>query len=322
VSVIANVVRPRRLPRSEVLAPTLAPIVLVVVFGLLNDRFLSPVNLQNIGQDGSILLVLAFGLTYVILMGAIDLSVGALLGLGEVITATLVSPLGYAAFVVAVLAGLVAGLVNGVVHVRTRIPSFIATLGMSGIWLTAALAVTRGENISVPQRDWPYLEWVQATQFGIPATVFLAAAVLVVGLILERRAPFGRYIYAIGAGEEAARASGVSIGLYKTLAFGLSGAAATGAGALFSARLLGGSPIAGDRFLLLAIAVVVVGGTALTGGTGGILRTVLGALVMTLMVNGMSILGVDPNVQQVLTGLIVIGAVLATMDRSRLFVTK
>ena len=157
MSVIANVVRPRRLPRSEVLAPTLAPIVLVVVFGLLNDRFLSPVNLQNIGQDGSILLVLAFGLTYVILMGAIDLSVGALLGLGEVITATLVSPLGYAAFVVAVLAGLVAGLVNGVVHVRTRIPSFIATLGMSGIWLTAALAVTRGENISVPQRDWPYL---------------------------------------------------------------------------------------------------------------------------------------------------------------------
>ena len=322
MSVIANVVRARRLPRLEVLAPTLAPIVLVVVFALLNDRFLSPVNLQNIGQDGSILLVLAFGLTYVILMGAIDLSVGALLGLGEVITATLVSQLGYAAFVVAVLAGLLAGLVNGLVHVRTRIPSFIATLGMSGIWLTAALAVTRGENISVPQRDWHYLEWVQANLLGIPATVFLAAAVLVFGLILEQRAPFGRYVYAIGAGEEAARASGVSIGAYKTLAFGLSGAAATGAGALFSARLLGGSPIAGDRFLLLAIAVVVVGGTALTGGTGGILRTVLGALVMTLMVNGMSILGVDPNVQQVLTGLIVIGAVLAAMDRSRLFVTK
>jgi ribose transport system permease protein len=296
--------------------------VLVVVFGLLNDRFLSPVNLQNIGQDGSILLVLAFGLTYVILMGAIDLSVGALLGLGEVVTATLVSHIGYAAFVVAVLVGLAAGLVNGLVHVRTRIPSFIATLGLSGIWLTAALAVTRGENISVPQGDWHYLEWVQATLFGVPATVFLAAAVLVFGLILERRAPFGRYMYAIGAGEEAARASGVSIGAYKTLAFGLSGAAATGAGALFSARLLGGSPIAGDRFLLLAIAVVVVGGTALTGGTGGILRTVLGALVMTLMVNGMSILGVDPNVQQVLTGLIVISAVLATMDRSRLFVTK
>jgi len=322
VNVTATVARPRRLPRPEVLAPTLAPIVLVVVFALLNDRFLSPVNLQNIGQDGSILLVLAFGLTYVILMGAIDLSVGALLGLGEVVTATLVSHIGYAAFVVAVLAGLAAGLVNGVVHVRTRIPSFIATLGLSGIWLTAALAVTRGENISVPQGDWHYLEWIQATPLGIPATVFLATAVLALGLILEGRAPFGRYIYAIGAGEEAARASGVSIGAYKTLAFSLSGAAATGAGALFSARLLGGSPIAGDRFLLLAIAVVVVGGTALTGGTGGILRTVLGALVMTLMVNGMSILGVDPNVQQVLTGLIVIGAVLATMDRSRLFVTK
>jgi ribose transport system permease protein len=304
------------------MAPALAPIVLVVIFALLNDRFLSPVNLQNIGQDGSILFVLAFGLTYVILMGAIDLSVGALLGLGEVITATLVAQIGYAAFGVAVLVGLVAGLVNGVVHVRARIPSFIASLGMSGIWLTAALAVTRGENISVPQRDWPYLEWAQATLVGIPATVFVAAAVLVFGLILERRAPFGRYIYAIGAGEEAARASGVSIGTYKTLAFGLSGAAATGAGSLFSARLLGGSPIAGDRFLLLAIAVVVVGGTALTGGTGGIPRTVLGALVMTLMVNGMSILGVDPNVQQVLTGLMVIGAVVATMDRSRLFVTK
>jgi ribose transport system permease protein len=305
-----------------VAAPVLAPVVLVVVFALMNDRFISPVNLQNIGQDGSILLTLALGLTYVILMGAIDLSLGALLGLGEVVTATLVSHIGYWAFVVATLVGLAAGLVNGLIHVRLRIPSFIATLGMSGIWLTVALAVTRGENISVPQRDWPYLAWVQATLFGIPATVFLAAALLVLALILERRTPFGRYMYAIGAGEEAARASGVPIGLYKTLAFGLSGAAATAAGALFSARLLGGSPIAGDRFLLLAIAVVVVGGTALTGGTGGILRTLLGALVMTLMVNGMSILGVDPFVQQVVTGAIVIGAVAVTMDRSRLFVTK
>ncbi len=319
---VVQLARPRRLPRLDVIAPVLAPVVLVVTFALLNDRFVSAVNLQNIGQDGSILLVLALGITYVILMGAIDLSVGALLGLGEVVTATLVSPIGYSAFVVAVLVGLVAGLINGAVHVRFKIPSFIATLGMSGIWLTVALAVTRGENISVPQRDWPYLEWVQANPFGVPATVFLAAAVLVFALILERRTPFGRYMYAIGAGEEAARASGVPIALYKTLAFGLSGAAATGAGALFSARLLGGSPIAGDRFLLLAIAVVVVGGTALTGGTGGILRTVLGALVMTLMVNGMSILGVDPFVQQVVTGAIVIGAVVATMDRSRLFVTK
>jgi ribose transport system permease protein len=194
---------------------------------------------------------------------------------------------------------------------------------MSGIWLTAALALTRGENISVPQADWPYLEWVGATWlFGVPSTLLLAAVVLVLGLVLERRTPFGRYVYAIGAGEEAARASGVPIGRYKTLAFGLSGAAATAAGSLYSARLLGASPIAGDRFLLLAIAVVVVGGTALTGGKGGILRTLLGALVMTVMVNGMSILGVDPSVQQVVTGVIVIAAVVATMDRSRLFVTK
>src|SRR3982074_1230520 len=105
---VAEVARPRQLPRPAVIVPVLAPVVLVVAFGLLNDRFLSLVNLQNIGQDGSILLVLAFGLTFVILMGAIDLSVGALLGLGEVITATLVSPLGYWAFVVAVLAGLLA----------------------------------------------------------------------------------------------------------------------------------------------------------------------------------------------------------------------
>jgi ribose transport system permease protein len=310
------------LRRPDVLAPALAPLVLVLGFALLNDRFLSPVNLQNIGQDGSILLVLALGITYVILMGAIDLSVGALLGLGEVVVATLVSHIAYGAFAVAVLVGLAAGLLNGLVHVRLRIPSFIATLGMSGIWLTAALVITRGENISVPQQDWPYLAWVQATPLGVPATVVLAIGLLLLTLVLERRTPFGRYMYAIGAGEEAARASGVPIGRYKTLAFGLSGAAATAAGGLFSARLLGGSPIAGDRFLLLAIAVVVVGGTALTGGTGGILRTVLGALVMTLMVNGMSILGVDPSVQQVVTGAIVIGAVAATMDRSRLFVTK
>ncbi len=308
--------------RLDVLAPVLAPVVLVVTFALLNERFVSAGNLQNIGQDGSILLILGIGLTYVILMGAIDLSVGSLLGLGEVVVAVLVSHLAYWAFVVAIIVGLLAGLLNGFVHVQLRIPSFIATLGMSGIWLTAALAVTAGENISVPQRDWSYLTWVQATPFGVPTTVFLAAGALLLTLILERHTRFGRYMYAIGAGEEAARASGVPIGYYKTLAFGLSGATATAAGALFSARLLGGSPIAGDRFLLLAIAVVVVGGTALTGGTGGIRRTLLGALIMTLMVNGMSILGVDPFVQQVVTGAIVIIAVVATMDRSRLFVTK
>src|SRR5260370_38389360 len=120
-----------------------------------------------------------------------------------------------------------------------------------------------------PEGAWRYLEWVQGNLLGVPATVFLAAAVLVFALILERRTPFGRYMYAIGAGEEAARASGVPIALYKTLAFGLSGAAATGAGALFSARLLGGSPIAGARFLLLPLAVVGDGGTASTGGRRG-----------------------------------------------------
>ncbi len=313
----------RRLPRLDILAPLLAPLVLVIAFGLLNDRFVSTVNLRNLTQDWSMLVILALGITYIILMGAIDLSIGALLGLGEVVTALLLSEIGYLAFAVAALVGLAAGLINGQVHTRLRIPSFIATLGMSGVWLTLALALTRGENISVPQADWPYLEWVGSTWFlGVPTTVLVAAIAVAFALVLERRSPFGRYIFAIGAGEEAARASGVPIARYKTLAFGLSGAAAAGAGSLFCARLLGASPTAGDSFLLLAIAVVVVGGTALTGGTGGILRTLLGALVMTVLVNGMSILGVDPSMQQVVTGAIVIAAVVATMDRSRLFVTK
>jgi ribose transport system permease protein len=308
--------------RSAVFGPIFAPFILAVVFGTLDPRFLSPANLQNISEGAAILLVLTIGITYLILMGAIDLSVGALFSLGGVTFATLLPWLSNWAFAIVIAGGAIAGLLNGLVHVRLRIPSFIATFGMGGIWATVALGVSHGTEVNIPQAYWPDLAWASSTYFGIPATVFVAAGAVMLALILERRTRFGRYAFAIGAGEEAARVSGIPVDRYKALAFGLSGAVSAGAGALGAARLLAGSPVAGLPYLLLAIAVVVVGGTALTGGSGGILRSVPGALIMTIVVNGMTILGVSPFSQQMLTGAIVIGAVIVTTDRRSLLVTK
>jgi len=315
---VSQLGRPLRL---DIAAPVLAPIALVVAFALLNDRFVSTVNLQNIGQDGSILLVLALGLTYVILMGAIDLSLGAMLGLGEVVTATLVSHIGYWAFVVAVLVGLIAGLINGAVHVRLRIPSFHRHAGHERHLADrgAGRNPRREHQRAAARLALPGVGPGDALR--IPTTVFLAA------LCSRWRSPRAAHaLRALHVRHRRGRGSRARIRRtdrrFKILAFGLSGAAATGAGALFSARLLGGSPIAGDR-------LPATGDRGRSRGRDGAHRRDRRHRADGTRRPGhdpdgqrMSILGVDPFVQQVVTGAIVIAAVVATMDRSRLFVTK
>jgi ribose transport system permease protein len=308
--------------QNDALVPILGPILLLVVFAASEPRFLSTPNLQNMGVDAALLMVLATGTTYVILMGAIDLSLGALFGLGQVLVAMLVPDVGLWSFGVAVALGGCAGVVNGLVHVGLRIPSFLASLGMAGVWLTVALLMTDGTNVSIPVDDWPNVQWVAEPVLGVPKSIIVAAILLAGAIVIERRSTLGSYLYAIGANEEAARVSGVPVERYKIIVFGLAGAASTGGGALSAGTVLGASPTSGNPFVLIAIAAVVVGGTALSGGIGGIGRTVAGVAIITILGHGLTYLGIDPFAQQLVTGALVIVAVAATMDRSKRFVTK
>ena len=308
--------------KSDVLVPIFAPILLIVVFTVLQPQFLTVANLQNMGVYAAMLMVLATGTTYVILMGGIDLSLGGLFGLGQVLIAMFVPHIGYWSFPAVVAIGVCAGLINGLVHVRLRIPSFLASLGMGGIWLTLALALTNGTDISIPVSSWHLVQWVSESVFYVPKSVIVAVILLLVAVIFERRSRLGRYLYAIGANEEAARVSGVPVWRCKVLAFGLAGATSASGGALSAGTLLGASPSSGTPYVLIAIAAVVIGGTALSGGRGGIARTVAGVAIITLLSNGLSFLGMDPVTQQIVTGALVVVAVAATMDRSKRFVVK
>lgn len=303
------------------LVSRLAPLVLLVVFSLTTPEFFTVGNLQSIGLNAGIVLVLAAGTTYVILIGGIDLSQASLLGLAEVVSAKLAGDVGALCFPVAMVGGAAAGFVSGLAHTRLRVPSFLATLGIGSVWLSTALVITGGNLVYVPQSAWSQVDWVRNNVIGVPIVDVVAAGVVAGLFWMERRTRYGRSLFVIGAGEEAARASGVPVLRYKVLTFGLSGVAAASAGSLYAGQLTSGNPEAGSTLLLLAIVVVVVGGTPLSGGSGGIARTVSGALTMTILVNGMTFLGISPITQELVIGPVLIVAVAATLERGRV-VTK
>ena len=173
----------------------------------------------------------------------------------------------------AVLVGALAGLAGGLAHVRLRIPSFIATLAVGGVLAGTALVISQARSITLDEAQRGSLAWVSDTSFGIPHEIFIGAVVLLGAHLLQSRTRFGRYSAAIGAGEAAAYASGVKVGRQKVLALTLSGAFAGSAGVILAGRLSSGSPTLANELLLPAIAAVVVGGTAITGGVGSIWRT-------------------------------------------------
>lgn len=299
---------------------TLAVLVLVMTIG--SSRFLSLSNMTGMVEQGSTLLVMGLGETFVILLAGIDLSVAAVAALATIFSAMLIPSLGYWAFPVTVLFGTAAGLLTGIVHTKARIPSFVASLGAMGLWTGVAFTVSNATPITVSQTNIHYLTWVTDNTWGIPNVIFSAMATLFVCYILLEFTSFGRYVKAIGAGEKAATVSGVAIDRYKTLAFVLCGTLAALCGVLLSARMAGGSARMADGFLMRAISVVILGGTAISGGIGGVLRTFVGVLIVMVLDTGMNMAGVDPWFQQAIYGIILILAVALTIDRTRISIIK
>ena len=301
----------RRLAISGRRLGTLAGLLgLCLLLWILTPHFLTVSNLLNVLEQTSINAVIAVGMTFVILSAGIDLSVGSILALAGVVLATLLHqdwPVP-AAIAVGLLMGFGFGALNGAAIAWGRLPPFIATLGMMSIARGCALLFTEGRPVS--GFDQTFRSLATARILGIPAPVVLTAAVYLVARFVLTSTRFGRYVYAMGGNEEATRLSGVNVRLHKMLVYGVSGLTSGLAAVLLTARLNSAQPIAGIMYELDAIAAVVIGGTSLAGGEGGVGGTLIGALIMGVLRNGLNLLGVSSFLQQVVIGLVIVVAVL------------
>ena len=302
--------------------PLATLVLLVAMVGIAQPVFLQPASLLQLAGDTAVLFILATGVTFVIMLGGIDLSIQSMASLASVIVALTVARLGYGAFVLAVAVGAIAGLLSGLVHVRLKIPSFIATLAMGGVLYSSALVISKERSITLEDAERGYQTWITGTVFDVPNVVVVGLIVLIVGHILQSRTRFGRYSAAIGAGEPAAYASGVKVNRQKVLAFVLSASLAALAGVILAGRLASGSPTLAAELLLPSIAAVVVGGTAITGGVGSIWRTLVGALIISVVRIGMTFLGVNIFAQNIVFGAVLVAAVAITIDRSKIPIVK
>jgi ribose transport system permease protein len=284
-------------------------IVLFIGLTIASPYFLTVGNLSSVIRQTTVITIMAIGMTVVIASGGIDLSVGSMVGLTGVCGAMLISS-HYGTFVAllgAILIGAICGTVNGTAVVLLKIPPFIATLGALGIYRGLTLLITGGIPIANLTHDFGVLANGNVLQIPIPL-LFLVAVGIGVHLILKYT-KLGRYAYAIGSNKEAARCSGIRIGLYTGLIYALSGALAGMSGMIEAARLVTGQPTAGDGYELRVIAAVVIGGGSLNGGQGTVIGTIIGSMIMGLLSNGCNLLGISPFLQQVIIGAVIVMAV-------------
>jgi ribose/xylose/arabinose/galactoside ABC-type transport system permease subunit len=283
---------------------------LCVVLWILTPHFMTVSNLLNIAEQTSINAIVAVGMTFVILSGGIDLSVGSIVAISGVVLGTALQggqPIP-AALLLALVVGLACGLGNGALISWGGLPPFIVTLGTMSIARGAALLYTEGRPVSGFDASFRVLATGRAG--FIPAPVIAMALVYLVAHFVLTRTTFGRYVYAIGGNEEATRLSGVAIRFHKTMIYGVSGLMSAAAAVILTARLNSAQPIAGMMYELDAIAATVIGGTSLMGGEGSLGGTLVGALIMGVLRNGLNLLGVSSFLQQIVIGGVIVIAVL------------
>jgi ribose/xylose/arabinose/galactoside ABC-type transport system permease subunit len=294
-----------------------ALLILIVFFGsLAPGLFLTRGNFAVILQNSAVQCVVAIGMTFVILIGSIDLSVGSTMALVGTLSAMASTQIGGDAFFLAPVIGATIGYANGLVFVYGRIPSFVVTLGMLSVARGLTLIISNGSPVPIPFEGL-------FSNIGIPPVPFIIVIVLaVVASFVLMKTTFGRYVLSIGGDEDKSRMLGLPVNRVKVIVFMLSGALAGLGGGILTAEIGSGSPTMGTGFELTAISAVVIGGTSLTGGRGSILGTIVGSLVMSTLANGLIIMGVSTEVQIVLTGIVLVGAVILSIQRGKIRIMK
>ena len=293
-------------------------ILLVIFLAWRSPYFLTQGNLVVVGRQASLALIIAVGMTFVILAAGIDLSVGSTVALVSILTGEFMVTLQFNPVLAAVLAlacGLGVGLVNGMLVANTAIPSFVVTLGMLAVARGLALGITQGQTLSgLPPN---FLVLGQGSALGVPIPVWIAATVAVLAHLVLARTRFGRNVYFIGSNEQAAVLSGIRVRRTKIIIFTIAAGLAGLEAIIETSRLSVGQPSAGNGYELVAIGAVVIGGASLFGGEGSILGTVLGTLLLALIQNGLILLGISAYWQQVFSGVIIVAAVALNMWRQQ-----
>jgi ribose transport system permease protein len=288
----------------------LALIILIVVFSFASEYFFSVPNFLNIARQVSVTAIVAVGMTFVIISGGIDLSVGSNLAFSGVIAAMTFAQSGSVplAFLAGVAVGFGIGLFNGLLTAKGRIAGFIVTLATMGAIRGFSFIVTGGNP--VPAADPGFIFVGTGSVFGIAVPILIMVVIVALGSFVLNKTKFGRYVYAVGGNEKASRWSGLKVDRVQVAVYSLVGLLAGLAGVIFASRLGSGQPFAGDGFELDVIAAVILGGSSLAGGRGTISGTIIGVLIIGVLGNGLTLLDVSSYWQMVVQGAIIVAAVL------------
>ncbi|TYR79387.1 ribose ABC transporter permease [Priestia megaterium] len=299
------------------LGPLLGLFILIVIVSVLNSSFLEPLNILNLLRQVAINALIAFGMTFVILTGGIDLSVGSILALSSALMAGMIvsgmDPI--LAILIGCILGAVMGMVNGLLITKGKMAPFIATLATMTIFRGLTLVYTDGNPITGLGDNYLFQLFGRGYFLGIPVPAVTMMSSFAVLWVILHKTPFGRRTYAIGGNEKAALISGIKVPRVKVMIYSLAGLLAALAGAILTSRLNSAQPTAGTSYELDAIAAVVLGGTSLTGGKGRIVGTLIGALIIGTLNNGLNLLGVSSFYQMVVKGVVILIAVL--IDRKK-----
>lgn len=314
-----NTTPSRKSVRATIAALGMLPVLIVLAIGfqLINQRFMTGANLSIVMQQSSINIVLAAGMTFVILTGGIDLSVGSILAASAMVAVifSLFPEYGMLGIPAGILVGLGFGLINGILIAFIKLPPFIVTLGS----LTAVRGAARlmGADTTVFNPDLPFDFIGNGTVLGVPWLVIIALGVVLLSWVILRRTVLGTWIYAVGGNPEAARLTGIKVPLVLLFVYGASGLLAGLGGVMSAARLYAANGLQlGQSYELDAIAAVILGGTSFVGGVGSIWGTLIGALIIAVLSNGLILAGVSDIWQYIIKGLVIIAAV--ALDRYRL----
>ncbi len=299
--------------------PLLALVVLCLVASALSDRFFSPININNVLMQGAVMTVITIGMTYVIICGGFDLSVGSVVALSGCVAAMAMLEAGIVAGVAAgVAVGALVGLINGLVVTRLDVNPFIATLGTMVLFRGVTFLITGGRPIvgeeGLPE---PFLDFAIERLFGIPYLVWLPVVLFGVFHWLLHRTAYGIRVFATGGNTEAAYLAGVAVGRVRASAYVWCGALAGLAGVMLASRLQSGQPTAGAFYELTAIAAVILGGASLFGGEGRLYKSIIGVFIMVVLANALNLANVHSYWQQVAVGLVIVAAAAADRLRRR-----
>ena len=299
------------------LGPLLGLFLIVIVITVLNPSFMTTDNILNILRQVSISALIAFGMTFVILTGGIDLSVGSTLALTGAIAASMLAsgmdPV--LTMFTALLIGAILGAINGVIIAKGKVAPFIATLATMTIFRGLTLVFTEGRPISDLGNEITFQMLGKGYFFGVPVPVVTMIIAFFALYFIMHKTTFGRRVYAVGGNEGAAKLSGINVDRIKIAVYSLTGMLAALSALILTSRLNSAQPTAGTSYELDAIAAVVLGGTSLTGGRGWIFGTLVGALIIGVLNNGLNLIGVSSFFQQVVKGLVILVAVL--IDRKK-----